>query len=514
MKVNFRRTLLFLPQFIGSIKGRVAVGVCALVLIGLVASDTVGVFQLKSYLTSRIDGQINSALAATRRIASSQPDFILKQAQPFKRVGSARIQAPSPVLIVLYGINGDIQFVRYNQLGSIKEPLIPSLPVAIHDAQQSSYFLLSGANGSASDFRARLSELPNHSGYVLVAVSLDELNSTINHLEFLDLIIGVVVLGCLVTMTYLMVWFWMRPLIEMEYATDAIARGDLSLRLDSRDSASEIRKLRNAFNAMLSAIEVAFNQVKLSERESKKSQDQLRRFVADAGHELRTPLTSILGYSELLQNSVATNAQLMSSSARRIQQESQRMSGLVEELLLLAQLDQKKSVRFEPVDILELVADGVQDAKVIQPERNIRLEPLNSDDLGGWSHPVLVLGDDETLRQVVSNLINNALFHTPVNANITVRVGVDEIRDGAGITQSVVIEVEDSGFGIPKEALEHLFERFYRVDDNRGFDYGGFGLGLSVVESVVKSHEGVVSVESEVGKGTCFRVTIPSFMEK
>lgn len=506
-----KRIVKSLPSFFSSIKGRVVVAVSLLVIVGLLASDVVGIIQLRSYLSKRIDDQITSALASTSRIARGQRLGIIRT-PTFRNAGPSRIHAPSPVLIVIYSPSGSINFVRYNQLGSVREPQIPSLPSATAMSLGNKYFVLPPSNSHGAPFRAKLQQLPKGEGAVLVAVSLDELDSTISHLRFLDAVVGAIVLLALVVMTYLAVWLGMRPLISMEETTDAIAQGELSLRIDTSRSAAEIKKLGTAFNYMLERIQQAFVQVQASERRSKSSQDQLRRFVADAGHELRTPLTSILGYSELLQSGIDSNLDLVKGASRRIQQESVRMSGLVEELLLLARLDQTKPLKFEMVDLLSLVADGVQDARVIQPERDISLYPLDGNSDGSWLYPVYVFGDEESLRQVISNLINNALFHTEKDVKVNVRVGISH-ADGDDSPAMAILEVEDFGQGIKSEALEHIFERFYRVDDNRGYDHGGFGLGLSVVESVVDAHGGSAMVESVEGKGTCFRIEIPGFTE-
>lgn len=500
-----------LPSFLSTLKGRVVLGVSVLVILGLCVSDVVGVVQLRSYLSQRIDLQINSAIRTTSRLAHAQSHLLTDGNQVIRRTAPPGIQAPSPVLVVFYGPTGNVDFVRYNQLGSIKEPKIPSLTQALSSSQRSTYFALAPRSNGGSTFRARLQSLPGGSGYVLVGVSLDELNSTISHLWFLDLAVGGLVVAVLMVMTYLVVWLGMRPLAEMESVTDRIAEGNFSLRIANENSALEIRKLGSAFNAMLERIQSAFLQVQESEHRSTNSEEQLRRFVADAGHELRTPLTSIIGYSELIQKGIESDFELVKSSARRIHQESRRMSGLVEELLLLASLDQRKPMKFEQVDVLALVADGVQDAKVIQPKRDIRLEPLSSMDGNSWLRPIYMFGDEQNLRQVVSNLITNALSHTPIGVKVIVRLGTESYGIDADLPEKVVIEVEDFGPGIKPDALEHLFERFYRVDDGRGFEHGGFGLGLSVVDSVVRVHDGVVRVKSELGQGSIFRVELPTY---
>ncbi|TAN20286.1 MAG: sensor histidine kinase [Actinomycetota bacterium] len=514
--IRLRANHKLLSLFFSSLKGRIILGVSILVIVGLAVSDVIGIVRMQSFLSARIDQQINSVLASTKRLASRTQRIEFGSSGQIGILGrqnASSIQAPSPVLLVVYGSNGSVAFVRYNQLGSIKEPTIPSLAKATSLASGKDYFFLR-TNGGDGGFRAGLAALPNSEGHVLGAVSLDEYNSTISHLKFLDLVVGLIVLLALVSMTYVVVRFGMRPLDEMEQAADEIAQGNLSLRINSDHAASEISRLGAAFNGMLGKIQQAFTQVQESERLSQSSQEQLRRFVADAGHELRTPLTSIMGYSELLQKEIDGDRELAERSAKRILQESRRMSGLVEELLLLANLDQRRPVKFERVDVIALVADCVQDARVIQPERDVRLEPIGMTENGNWLQPVYTLGDEENLRQAISNLVNNALLHTPRDTAIVVRVGTVSAPGSGSELDRVVIEVEDYGPGIKADALEHLFERFYRVDDNRGFKHGGFGLGLSVVESVVKAHDGGVTVRSVEGKGSCFRVDLRSYHSK
>ena len=474
-RLRLSRSLL--SGFFASLKGRIILGVSILVILGLTVTDVIGIIRMQSFLSTRIDHQINSVIATTQRVAARPLRLQNNLTNPggtIARQTSPTIQAPSPVFLVVYGSTGSVEFVRYSQLGSIKEPTVPSLSAAMVSATGKDYFFLP-AKGSGG-FRAGLGTMPNNEGHILAAVSLEEYNSTISHLKFLDLVVGLIVLAVLVGMTYVVVRFGMRPLDEMELAADQIAQGNLSVRINPDDAATEIRKLGIAFNDMVEKIQQAFTQVQQSEQKSIGSQEQLRRFVADAGHELRTPLTSIMGYSELLQKGIGGDRELADRSARRIQQESKRMSGLVEELLLLANIDQRKPMKFEQVDVLSLVADNVQDARVIQPERDIRLEPLGATEDGSWLKPIYTLGDEENLRQAVSNLVNNALFHTPKDAKVVVRVGTVTPLDGLLKKDRVVIEVQDNGPGIKADALGHLFERFYRVDDNRGFEHGALTL--------------------------------------
>jgi two-component system OmpR family sensor kinase len=240
---------------------------------------------------------------------------------------------------------------------------------------------------------------------------------------------------------------------------------------------------------MLSRIEDAFEKRSASEQ-------RLRQFVADASHELRTPITSIRGYAELYRmGGIETEAQLR-DAMRRIEEDATRTGHMVEDLLMLARLDQGRPLERNRVDLVQVSADAIVNASLIQPDREIELDAPAS---------VVVRGDEDRLRQVVANLLENALVYTPETAGITVRLFADESR--------AILEVVDEGAGIPAEHLDRIFERFYRVDPSRSRSTGGTGLGLSIVASIVEAHGGKVSVSSEKGRGTVFRVQLPTEVE-
>jgi two-component system OmpR family sensor kinase len=230
----------------------------------------------------------------------------------------------------------------------------------------------------------------------------------------------------------------------------------------------------------------------------------MRRFVADASHELRTPLTTIRGFAELYRQ-LATrephDPAELDRLMRRIEDQAARMGLLVEDLLLLARLDQQRPLEQAPVDLLALAAEAVHDARAVAPDRQIELVLGDGD--GGSA--LVVLGDDQRLRQVLANLVNNALTHTPAGGPVEVRVGTAPLDGRLG----VAVEVVDHGPGLAPEQAERVFERFYRADPARSRAAGGTGLGLSIVAALVAVHEGTVQVDSVPGRGARFRVVLP-----
>jgi two-component system OmpR family sensor kinase len=242
----------------------------------------------------------------------------------------------------------------------------------------------------------------------------------------------------------------------------------------------------------------AEDQMRHSEAAARESEQRMRRFVADASHELRTPLTSIRGFAELYRQGAARDEQELSRLMRRIEDEGRRMGVLVEDLLLLARLDQERPLAQAPVDLLALVSDAVHDARAVAPDRPISLE------VGSTDPPPLVTGDEARLRQVLGNLVMNALKHTPDATPVTVRLGTE--TDGG--PARVVLEVADQGPGMTSEVAEHVFERFYRADTARRSD-GSTGLGLAIVAALVASHAGRISVKTAPGAGATFRVELP-----
>ncbi|GAA2689593.1 MULTISPECIES: sensor histidine kinase [Nonomuraea] len=279
----------------------------------------------------------------------------------------------------------------------------------------------------------------------------------------------------------------LRPLDRIVEAAAHIGSGDLDRRIESAPPGTEVGRLAHALNAMLVQLERAFRQREASE-------ERLRRFIADASHELRTPIATIRGYAELFRRGAHDRPEDLARAMHRIEAESARMGLLVEEMLLLARLDQGRPLEREPVSLVSLAADAVADTRAVDPSRSITLE---------YGTPVVVTGDPARLRQVVANLLTNVLHHTPEGTAANVRVAEE---DGFA-----VLEVSDEGPGLTSEQAERVFERFYRGDHRqpeaqRG---GGAGLGLSIVASVVAAHGGLATASSAQDKGTTFTVRIP-----
>jgi two-component system, OmpR family, sensor kinase len=408
---------------------------------------------------------------------------------------------------------------------------------------------------------------------VVVGYPLGNITRSVNVLTEVDLLVSAAVVLVLAVIGVAVVRASLRPLTDIEHVAAAIAAGDLSSRVPDRDPRTEVGRLGLSLNAMLSQIEAAFDARTRSEEAARRSEARMRQFVADASHELRTPLTAIRGFAEYYRQrggvaelpalpdrpalangeesapaiTPEANAPAEAAAAnggqqlhradldrimQRVEQESSRMGVLVEDMLLLARLDQQRPLEQRPVDMLTIAADTVHDARVVAPQRDISLT------VGGGAAPI-VLGDEVRLRQVIGNLMTNAINHTPEAASIEIRVrsgSLDEwraaaaaagaarwARRGAAETAfavagrtdapaipAVVLEVADSGQGLTQQQAEHVFERFYRGDPARTRrSGGGAGLGLSIVAALVAAHGGTVWIQSQPGSGATFAIAIP-----
>jgi Signal transduction histidine kinase len=321
--------------------------------------------------------------------------------------------------------------------------------------------------------------------FVVLAIPLTEVRSTLNQLLLLEASITVAVVAATALLALLIIRIGLRPLQRMGAVAQDIAAGDLTRRVEPASRQTEIGRLGLALNGMLSQIEAAF-----AERTA--SNDRLRRVIADASHELRTPLTSIRGYAEMLRRGAAESPRDSEAARRRIEEESIRMTGLVDDLLLLARLDQGRPLDKAAVDLRTIATDAVADARVVAPQRSISLTS---------NGPAIVTGDDTRLRQVLGNLVRNALVHTPQQTPIEVEVATHD-RVGR-------VSVADHGPGLAADDVERIFEPFYRADPSRSRDRGGAGLGLSIVSAVVTAHGGHVKVSQTEGGGATFEVELP-----
>ena len=361
-----------------------------------------------------------------------------------------------------------------------------------------------------------------HTGQRLVGI-----DDAISRLIWVDVLVGGGVLFALAAIGAAIVRQSLIPLLQIERTAAAIAAGDLTQRVpdpepDEGEPQTEFGRLSRALNAMLAQIEAAFTARALSETAARaaesqardaaeaaqisearavRSEQKMRQFVADASHELRTPLTSIRGFAELYRQGAVANPEDTAKLVRRIEDEAARMGLLVEDLLLLARLDRERPVELAPVELPVLAMDAVQAARATAPQRRIELDVRESPE------QLVAYGDDARLRQVIGNLMTNALVHTPADAAIKLSLYPES-------GNRAVIEIADTGPGLSPEQREHVFERFYRADEARTRHTDrpatGTGLGLAIVAAIVQAHHGSVEVLSEPGQGAKFRVTLPA----
>ncbi|MGY1825349.1 sensor histidine kinase [Blastococcus sp. SYSU DS0541] len=347
-------------------------------------------------------------------------------------------------------------------------------------------------------WRVMTGQLPG--GYTLVVgTDLEGDERAIARLVRIELVVGLALLVLLGAMGYVLVSNSLRPLAQVERTAQAIAAGDLSQRVPAGDQRTEVGRLAAALNVMLARIESAFRAQQASEEQARGSEHRMRRFVADASHELRTPLTSIRGFAELYRQGAARSEEDVARLMQRIEAEGGRMGLLVEDLLLLARMDQQRPLSVAPVDLAAIAGDAVHDARAVQPDRPISLHLDES-----LTDVPVVLGDESRLRQVVGNLVTNALTHTPPSARVLVSVA--EAPDDPDV---LLLRVADEGPGMAQADAERAFERFYRADASRTRAAGGTGLGLSIVASLAAAHGGSASLETAPGRGLAVTVRLP-----
>jgi two-component system OmpR family sensor kinase len=462
-----------LPLRIGLVAATLALVACGLAVSGIAVT---------SILRHSLVGRIDSTLLDASRGWAQNPRR--QSAPPYEGPDPGR--PPSKFYVRGVSIDGT-PFTAINDRNA--EPALP----ADNDVGPNPTTLPS-VNGSDIQWRAVSVRGPH--GLTTVAIDLSDVQHTLTSLVWLQLAIGAAVLAVVGIASFAVVQRSLRPLAEVEQTAAAIASGQLDRRVPERDPRTEVGRLSQALNGMLAQIQEALASSESSAEKARGSEDRMRRFITDASHELRTPLTTIRGFAELYRQGAARDVAMLLS---RIESEASRMGLLVDDLLLLARLDVQRPLEHHRVDLLALASDAVHDGRAMDPGRTITMEVLD-----GPGTPE-VLGDEARIRQVLSNLVANALQHTPESADVTVRVGTDG--------DDAVLEVADQGPGMNREDASRVFERFYRTDSSRARASGGTGLGLSIVESLVRAHGGVVSVTTAPGEGCRFRVTLPRISE-
>jgi two-component system OmpR family sensor kinase len=458
----------------------------ALVTLALFATGFATSQLLRGYLEGQQDAQLRATAEEARRDGRLLDACIATEyRQPSRSDYYACIAPGTGAVTVLLGPPGDDrELPDPDEL--LDELRMDGDPVTVHSEDRRTVWRVLAVEGPGG-------------WTVVVGTDVERDQGAISRLVAIQGIVGLIVLSVLGAAGYILVRNSLRPLAEVERTARAIADGDLSQRVPEGDDRTEVGRLTTALNRMLSRIENAFRAQQESEAQARGSEERMRRFVADASHELRTPLTSIRGFAELYRQGAVRGDDDVRRLMERIESEGGRMGLLVEDLLLLARMDQQRPVAVKPVDLAGLAGDAVHDARILQPERPIALHLDES-----LTDVPVVLGDEGRLRQVVGNLVTNALVHTPAATRVTVTLAGDPEDDGM-----LVLRVADEGPGMDPADAARAFERFYRADASRNRAAGGTGLGLSIVDSLVSAHGGTVQLDTAPGRGTAVTVRLP-----
>jgi two-component system, OmpR family, sensor kinase len=469
-----------------SLRSRLILGVIFLTLVGLAAADIATYSSLQSFLVQRTDKSLDDA------------HHVVDAGLHRPHGGAAPSEAGVPGYYVqIRRPNGTVVVSAFDsRFGGDDDDPPPNLPesVNLHESDQAApgqdervaYFTTSADDGD--HYRVRAWTQSDSPYTFFVAAPLKDVDSTLHRLLLIELLVTGLVLAGIAALGLWVVRLGLRPLAAIGATASRIADGDLTQRVARTDERTEVGRLGLALNAMLGQIESGFRAKEASER-------KLRRFVADASHELRTPLAAVRAYAELFTRGAAERPADLERSMAGIARESERMSLLVDDLLLLARLDEGRPLEQKPVRLDELVHEAVDAAHAVDPDRRVDVVLAEA----------VVVGDGNRLRQVVDNLLANARAHTPPGTpvHVTLETAVD-----AGESRAV-LTVRDEGPGLDAAHGERIFQRFYRSDESRSRASGGVGLGLAIVAAVAEAHGGRASVESEPGHGAAFRVELP-----
>jgi two-component system OmpR family sensor kinase len=484
-----------------TIRARLVAVVALLAGLAVLLADAAGLYQLRSELVHRLDQQLTAGAAGY----SQTPPPGVREPNP-AGIRPRFLRNLPDVRVAFYHADGTVE-------DAFVDPGLDGVPDLGSLAQVSSHagghpYTVGAASGGDS---WRVIVRQRGADYVAVAVSLRQVEATRNTLLGIDIAVAALMLVLLGLVAASVVRLGLAPLTAMQHTARQIAAGDLSQRVADVDPHTESGRLGIAFNAMLSQIEAALAARTASER-------RLRQFLADASHELRTPLTSIQGFAELYRRGGAPPGSELDEAMARIEGEASRMAVLVGDMLTLARLDEERPLERRPVDLLAIAADAVRDAHARVPGRFVTLD---CDWAEEDEEPPTVPGDEARLRQVMTNLLANALQHTPGDAKITVRIGHRPRPDTEPVTASVgtgpaagsptaVLEVIDTGPGLSVEQAGRVFERLYRADVSRQRTSGGAGLGLAIVAAIVTAHGGRVELRTFPHAGARFRVILPA----
>jgi two-component system OmpR family sensor kinase len=464
-----------------SLRSQLVAIMMALMLVALTATGAGTLTLLHSFLQGQVDDKLKAAIESVR------------QQQSFSQLQEQNPNVPTDYSLMLFSPG-----LPPYPFGGSKEshPDISSITAAdARDRQQVPFQVRGTDGGNWRVVALNVLDANQRSSVVVIGLPLVPVDSVMEHAALV--VVGV---GLLTVVLAFFIATWtvsrsFRPLARVEKTAAAIAAGDLSRRVEIENPGTEVGRLGSSLNAMLAHIETAFAARMASEA-------RMRRFAADASHELRTPLVTIRGFSELYRQGALSTPEDVATAMGRIESEAKRMGAMVEDLLLLARIDEQRPLQQKPADLLLLAHDAVVDTQASDRSRAVTLTGLG----GAAPGPAPVLGDEAKLRQVLGNLVGNALRYTPEGSPIELAVGVRAAPDG---TRRSVIEVRDHGPGVSDEEAARIFERFYRADTSRTRETGGSGLGLAIVAAIVGAHAGEVRAEKTDGGGATLVVSLP-----
>jgi two-component system, OmpR family, sensor kinase len=507
-----------------SLRTRLLLGLGAVALVALIAADLATYSSLKSFLTSRVDQQLDatqdslvqalyspggppggpgpgsSQSGPSEPDNGSQPSGSSAGNYPDIDDAASMFQRLAPgTFVALLKPDGTVitQQPYVEEGGTHLEPRIPPHLSSASETNaerplSSTYFNTTCIQEGGSSFRVSARPIPN-GDVLVVALPLSGEHQTLDRLLEIELAVtgGALILAGLIG--WWTVRVGLRPLSAIERTAAAISQGELGRRVPGETPRTEVGRLAHVINTMLGRIEGAFAARDTTLSDLRRSQGTLRQFVSDASHELRTPLAAVSAYAELFERGANRHPDDLGRVMAGIRAETARMGELVDDLLLLARMDEGRPLERVRVELVGVGAEAVHAAAAVGPEWDFRLDA---------SEPVEVVGDPARLRQVIDNLLSNVRAHTPPGTSATVTIGRRDSK--------VVLKVGDDGPGITAEEAERLFERFYRADESRSRSSGGSGLGLSIVWAIVAAHGGTVSGSPREGGGSEFTVTLPA----
>jgi len=478
-----------------TLRARLVAGLIVVSAAGLLLLGGITYAEQRSFLLERVDDQARAAPGAVGRVLEEKginvPGY--GHAEPERGPGGRRGGGPPRDSFNLPpGTYGERRDASGKSLGGVVlgfEDVDLPKPVIPRDLPVGRLRTVGSEGDSGLRYRVLAEKTPGQPGTTVVAVPLSDVDGTLDRLLLVESVVIGGVLLVLGGLGLVLVRIGLRPLDRMGETARAIAAGDLGRRVSPATQRTEVGRLGLALNAMLDRLERAFAQREASE-------ERLRRFIADASHELRTPLSSIRGYAELYRMGAASSPEDLEKAMARIEDEAARMGVLVEDLLILARLDEVRDAQRAPVDLAVLAADAAADARATDPSRELDVRDEGDEGDG------VVLGDEHQLRQVLANLLRNALVHTPAGTPV-------EIAVRAGDTE-VEVEVRDHGPGLPGDDPDALFDRFWRAEGGRVRGQAGAGLGLAIVAGIVGAHGGRVHAANAPDGGARFTVVLPA----